>query len=102
MNNAGTTRHGSLDAASSDDWDVTTNVNLRAPFFVTQAVANAMKRHRYGRIIKAELKEIAARIPLARLAEPSDISKAVLFLASKLNTYITGQSLLVDGGYSIV
>ena len=102
VNNAGTTRHGSLDAASSDDWDVTTNVNLRAPFFVTQAVANAMKRHRYGRIIKAELKEIAARIPLARLAEPSDISKAVLFLASKLNTYITGQSLLVDGGYSIV
>lgn len=58
-----------------------------------------MVRQNYS---KAELKEIAARIPLARLAEPSDISKAVLFLASKLNTYITGQSLLVDGGYSIV
>ena len=122
VNNAGTTRHGPLDAASSDDWDVTTNVNLRAPFFVTQAVANSMKRHGYGRIInissiwghialtdmvrqnysEAELKEVAARIPLARLAQPSDISNAVLFLASKLNTYITGQSLVVDGGYSMV
>ena len=122
VNNAGTTRHGPLDAASPDDWDVTTNVNLRAPFFVTQAVANSMKRHGYGRIInissiwghialtdmvrqnysEAELKEVAARIPLARLAQPSDISNAVLFLASKLNTYITGQSLVVDGGYSMV
>ncbi len=42
-----------------------------------------------------------ARIPMGRLANTEDISRAVLFLASDLNSYITGQSLVVDGGYSI-
>uniref|UniRef100_A0A450T696 3-oxoacyl-[acyl-carrier protein] reductase/2-deoxy-D-gluconate 3-dehydrogenase n=1 Tax=Candidatus Kentrum sp. FW TaxID=2126338 RepID=A0A450T696_9GAMM len=49
-----------------------------------------------------ELQELTKSIPLGRLAETSEISRAVLFLASKLNTYITGQSLIIDGGYSIL
>lgn len=46
-----------------------------------------------------ELKAIESRIPLGRFATPGEISKVVLFLASSLNTYITGQSIIVDGGY---
>lgn len=46
-----------------------------------------------------DLKAAAAKIPLQRLADPSEISKVVLFLASELNTYIVGQSIVVDGGY---
>jgi NAD(P)-dependent dehydrogenase (short-subunit alcohol dehydrogenase family) len=40
-----------------------------------------------------DLKAAAAKIPLQRLADPSEISKVVLFLASELNTYIVGQSI---------
>ncbi len=39
-----------------------------------------------------------ASIPLARLGEPEDIAKAVLFLAGDNSAYITGQTLHVDGG----
>ncbi len=37
-------------------------------------------------------------IPLGRRAVPDDIGKAVLFFASDLSAYVTGQTLLVDGG----
>jgi 3-oxoacyl-[acyl-carrier protein] reductase len=47
------------------------------------------------------MEEVAGQIPLGRLAETSDIAPAVLFLASPLNTYITGQTLIVDGGYLV-
>jgi NAD(P)-dependent dehydrogenase (short-subunit alcohol dehydrogenase family) len=40
----------------------------------------------------------AAKVPLGRVAEPDDIVGAVLFFASRFADYITGQTLLVDGG----
>jgi NAD(P)-dependent dehydrogenase (short-subunit alcohol dehydrogenase family) len=42
-----------------------------------------------------------ARTPLGRVAEPMDIAGAVLFLTSAAAAYVTGQTLPVDGGYSI-
>jgi 3-oxoacyl-[acyl-carrier protein] reductase len=42
--------------------------------------------------------ESAASIPLGRLAAPADIANAVTFLASDLASYITGQTIVVDGG----
>jgi NAD(P)-dependent dehydrogenase (short-subunit alcohol dehydrogenase family) len=41
---------------------------------------------------------IAARMPLRRLGEPADIANAALFLVSDLGSWITGQTLVVDGG----
>ncbi len=41
------------------------------------------------------------RMPLARWGTPEDVAPAVLFLASPAARYITGQTLPVDGGYSI-
>ena len=38
------------------------------------------------------------RIPLGRVGEPRDVANAVLFLASDLAEYVTGEDLLVDGG----
>lgn len=47
-----------------------------------------------------ELRAIARSIPIGRLAEPAEIAELVAFLCSERNTYVTGQTILIDGGYS--
>jgi 3-oxoacyl-[acyl-carrier protein] reductase len=42
--------------------------------------------------------EVLRAIPLRRLAEPQDVGWAVRFLASEEAGYITGQTLVIDGG----
>lgn len=44
---------------------------------------------------------IADRVPLGRLGTPADIAGAMLFLASDLAAYVTGQTLVVDGGSTL-
>jgi 3-oxoacyl-[acyl-carrier protein] reductase len=41
---------------------------------------------------------LSAQIPVARLGAPADIAWMVAFLASDYASYITGQTLVVDGG----
>jgi 3-oxoacyl-[acyl-carrier protein] reductase len=53
-------------------------------------------------IVAEELKKQEGRTPTGRLSTPEDIGNAVLFLASDLAANITGQTIVVDGGYSIV
>jgi NAD(P)-dependent dehydrogenase (short-subunit alcohol dehydrogenase family) len=43
---------------------------------------------------------LSDRIPLKRPGKPSDLSGAIVFLASDASAYITGQTLLIDGGIS--
>ena len=45
------------------------------------------------------LRERAASVPLGRLAEPEEIAGVVVFLASPAGSYITGQTITVDGGF---
>jgi 3-oxoacyl-[acyl-carrier protein] reductase len=47
------------------------------------------------------LARVAAAIPVGKLGEPEDIAQAMLFLASDQARYITGQTLVVDGGSTI-
>jgi NAD(P)-dependent dehydrogenase (short-subunit alcohol dehydrogenase family) len=47
------------------------------------------------------LEEITSRIPLGRIGVPDDIVGTVLFLLSDASRFMTGQNLVVDGGYSI-
>lgn len=47
-------------------------------------------------------RELADRIPLGRAGTPEDIAGAVAFLASPRASYITGQTLIVDGGLTMV
>jgi len=46
--------------------------------------------------------EMAALVPMKRLAQPEEIAEYVGWLASEKNTYISGQNLLIDGGYTRV
>lgn len=46
-----------------------------------------------------QIATLAEAIPLGRLAEPEEIARLVGFLGSEQNTYITGQTLVIDGGY---
>jgi NAD(P)-dependent dehydrogenase (short-subunit alcohol dehydrogenase family) len=46
-------------------------------------------------------KDILKRIPLKEFGDPYDIANAVLFLTSPSARYITGETIRVDGGYSI-
>lgn len=39
------------------------------------------------------------RVPLGRMGEPDDVARAVLFLASDAADYITGEIIVIDGGY---
>ncbi len=48
-----------------------------------------------------DLEEASKKIPLQRRAEPEDIADAVLFLISDRARYITGQTLVVDGGATL-
>ena len=49
---------------------------------------------------EADLESIRQLIPLKRLAEPREIAQVVAFLCSEQNSYLTGQTIFVDGGYS--
>ena len=46
-----------------------------------------------------ELEKICKTIPLGRMAEPNEIAEVVAFLCSERNSYITGQTIVVDGGF---
>jgi 3-oxoacyl-[acyl-carrier protein] reductase len=59
------------------------------------AAARATKK---GISVEEELEQTSSKIPLGRLARPEEQAAAVAFLASELAGYITGISLLVDGG----
>lgn len=47
-----------------------------------------------------EMSELSEMIPAKRLAEVSDISYVAVFLLSDLNHYLTGQNIIVDGGFT--
>ena len=49
-----------------------------------------------------QMAQLSAQVPLQRFAEVPEIARVVAFLASEENTYLTGQNLVVDGGFTIV
>lgn len=65
-------------------------VNAVAPGFIESDMTKEL-----GEVVMAE---VAKRIPAKRVGQPEDVAAAVLFLASPAAAYITGQTLVVDGG----
>lgn len=79
-------------AASNELAQYNILVNAVSPGFVLTDLTRRI-------LTKKEIVELKKRIPRGRLAAPEEISRVVLFLASPLNTYLTGQNIIVDGGY---
>ena len=48
-----------------------------------------------------ELEDIKKTIPLKRMAQTKEIASLILYLTSDKNTYLTGQNIIIDGGFSI-
>jgi NAD(P)-dependent dehydrogenase (short-subunit alcohol dehydrogenase family) len=114
-------------------WDLSTAVNLRAPFLLAQASAPHLASSPIGSMIftsstgafrghagmpayaatkaglvnlvralddpDAALDALVSAIPMRRQGTPEDVAGTVLFLASPGSAYVTGQALVVDGGY---
>jgi NAD(P)-dependent dehydrogenase (short-subunit alcohol dehydrogenase family) len=68
-------------------------VNAVAPGFVNTELTSQNNS-------PEEIEAINRLIPMGRLAEPAEIAELVFFLCSEKNSYITGQTLLVDGGFT--
>ena len=46
--------------------------------------------------------ELKKQIPIKRFAQPQEIAEVASFLCSNKNTYLTGQNIIIDGGFTIV
>ncbi|PJI86502.1 gluconate 5-dehydrogenase [Yoonia maricola] len=158
---AGINTRETADEVTDAGWDVTMNLNLAAPFFLSQAFAPAMKAKNWGRIVnfaslqttraftggisygasKAGIGQLtramaeawskdgitanaigpgffpteltgpvfadperaarnAANTCVGRNGDLSDIDGPLLFLCSDASAYVTGQVLMVDGGFT--
>jgi NAD(P)-dependent dehydrogenase (short-subunit alcohol dehydrogenase family) len=70
-----------------------------APGVRVNAVAPGLVKTDMARALWEPAEEaIAARVPLRRLGEPADIANVALFLASDLASWVTGETIVVDGG----
>lgn len=84
-----------LTMSLADDWGKHgVTVNCLAPGWFRTAQNNVMYED------KEWVEYLTDRIPLKRPGQPNDLDGAVVFLASEASRYVTGQTLLVDGGIS--
>ncbi|BCJ86273.1 SDR family NAD(P)-dependent oxidoreductase [Effusibacillus dendaii] len=71
-------------------------VNAVAPTFIETELTSKMLADEDFR------KDVLGRIPLGKLAAPSDVTGAVLYLASDLANFVTGDTIRVDGGWTAI
>jgi 2-deoxy-D-gluconate 3-dehydrogenase len=79
------------------------NVNAIAPGGIITPGAQKGSAAMMGSLTPEQIEELTkaftARIPLGRQGEPDEIATVVLFLAGEASKYITGETIIVDGGY---
>ena len=80
-------------AAAKELAPINIRVNAIAPGFIRTEMTAALPESRYA--------ERLASIKMGRIGEPDDVANAVLFFASDLSAYVTGQVLGVDGAMLI-
>lgn len=70
-------------------------VNALCPGFVLTDLTKSM-------LSPKEIKTLSNQVPLGRFGKESEIASAAAFLCSDLNTYITGQTIVIDGGFTTI
>jgi len=101
LGDSGTTSYGASKAAlmlatktmATELGNVNIRVNAVAPSVTLTAMFDQMDERSRNRLIQASA--------LKRPAEPVEVARVALFLASDLSTFVTGQVLRVDGGLTI-
>jgi len=70
-------------------------VNCLAPWYIKTPLAEAVLQN------PEYLKDVLDRTPLGRVGEPEEVATTAAFLCMPASSYITGQCLAVDGGFSV-
>lgn len=83
----GLTRAAALEVAASN-----IRINAVAPGPVRTGLLSRMLD---GRLT---LEQVASRVPMGRISEPAEIAEAIVWLCSGAASFVTGHTLLVDGG----
>ncbi|MDT0186067.1 3-oxoacyl-ACP reductase FabG [Microbacterium sp. ARD31] len=73
------------------------NVNAVAPGFIATAMT-AATAERVGSSVEDYQQQVADRTPLRRVGQPEEVAAAIAFLASDDASYVSGQTLYINGG----
>lgn len=89
-------KHGvvGLTKSTALDWAPKVRVNAIAPGYVSTVMTEPIKES------KGLYESILSDVPVDRFADPEEIAGAALFLASDMASYITGECMVVDGGWT--
>lgn len=93
--------------AAAEGWVRAASMSYAPAFRVNSVIPGAISSGKLDEFVESSgpeghglLQKIAGRTPLRKIGEVSDVAEAVFFLASDKAAFITGQSLVVDGGAS--
>jgi 3-oxoacyl-[acyl-carrier protein] reductase len=86
---------GLTKAAAADLAPYNVLVNAVSPGFTMTELTKAT-------LSKEDMEELQRAVPAGRFAQPDEIARLVLFLSSGMNTYISGQNIIIDGGFTSV
>lgn len=82
----------------ASEWaDKGVRVNGIAPAYIETPLVLAVKNHREG-----FAEDIINRTPMKRMGKPEEIVGAAIFLASEASSYVTGETIFVDGGWTAI
>jgi NAD(P)-dependent dehydrogenase (short-subunit alcohol dehydrogenase family) len=85
----------SLTKSGALEYGPSVRVNCVAPGYVRTPLVAMFEQY------PEAFAEIAAGMPAGRMGEPEEVAEVVLFLACSRSSYITGQTIVVDGGVSL-
>ena len=83
-----------MSAVLADQWAPRVRLNSISPAWVETDMTRGFLANRDN------TSAILQRTPMGRLAQPDEMVGAVLFLASEMSSYMTGQNLILDGGWT--